>query len=368
MDLSSFVILNLRITPQKSNRKALTVESSRDCTMDMQFEGWARRARVLSKQIAPPLAEYRPSNSGFIVQETSTRGSSTEVSSTNPISFEPGKHFVDQVVIITGAGSGIGAAAAILFANHGARVVVCDLDEKAAQGTADFIRNTVAAKPCIVVTGDVTEDSYAEKVVEETMRTFGAIHVLVLNAGFTWDGMIHKMKDDQWDAMMEVHITAPFRMIRAAAPHMRDAAKREQERFGWAKPRSIVTISSVSGIHGNAGQSNYAAAKAGVVGLTKALAKEWGHLNIRSNALVFGHFRTRLTQDKSKGASISFKGKEVRLGIPQGNDVSQIMQQMIALGRVGTPEEAAGAILMIAGPYASYITGQAIEVTGGGWM
>jgi 3-oxoacyl-[acyl-carrier protein] reductase len=148
---------------------------------------------------------------------------------------------------------------------------------------------------------------------------------------------------------------------------MRGAAKTEMQTDGFARPRSILTVSSVSGMHGNAGQANYAAGKAGVVGLTKSIAKEWGPFNIRANSLVFGHFKTRLTQDKSKGASISYKGSDIKLGIPM-QGMGDIVSNMTALQRAGHAEEAAGAMLALTGPYASYITGQAIEVTGGGWM
>ena len=281
--------------------------------------------------------------------------------------FEPGRLLLNQVAIITGAGSGIGRAAAILFAHHGAYVCVSDLDAAAAEATADFIRNS-AGDRCIVVTGDVTAEDFPQRCVKTTVQAFGALHILVLNAGFTWDGVIQKMKPKQWDTMLNVHCTAPFKLIQAASPYMRDAAKTELERCGRAKPRSILTISSVSGVHGMAGQANYATAKAGVVGLTKAIAKEWGPLNIRANSLVFGYINTRLVQDKAKGASIEVGGEKVALGIPQADATAGIMQQLVALGRVGTAEEAAGAMLLLASPYASYITGQAVEVTGGGWL
>jgi 3-oxoacyl-[acyl-carrier protein] reductase len=299
-------------------------------------------------------------------------GSRLERSGTNAaeslIDFEPGRHLVGRTVIITGAGSGIGAATSILFANHGANVVLCDIDEKGAQATSDFIQNALGTGQSLVAAGDVTKDGYSEKVVEMAVEKFGGIDDLILNAGFTWDAVVHKMSDAQWNTMLDVHLGAPFKMIRAAAPYMRDVAKREIENLGFAKGRSILTISSVSGVHGNAGQANYAAAKAGVVGLTRALAKEWGQFNIRANSVVLGHFKTRLTQDKNKGASIRFRGEDIKLGIPQGSNMSALMEQMIPLQRLGLPEEAAGAMLILTGPYASYITGQAIEITGGGWM
>jgi 3-oxoacyl-[acyl-carrier protein] reductase len=300
------------------------------------------------------------------IEPTSSAG--TSKSNQGCFNYEPGRLLLNQVAIITGAGSGIGRAAAILFAHHGAYVCVSDLDAAAAEATADFIRNS-AGDRCITAVGDVTEEDFPQRCVDATVKAFGgSLHILVLNAGFTWDGVVHKMKPKQWDMMLNVHCTAPFRLIQAAAPYMRDAAKSELQRTGRAHPRSILTVSSVSGVHGNSGQANYATAKAGVVGLTRAVAKEWGLLNIRANSLVYGHINTRLVQDKEKGASISVDGEKISLGIPQADATAGLMQQLSALGRVGTAEEAAGAMLLLACPYASYITGQAIEVTGGGWM
>jgi 3-oxoacyl-[acyl-carrier protein] reductase len=162
--------------------------------------------------------------------------------------------------------------------------------------------------------------------------------------------------------MLLVHNTAPFRLIRAAAPYMRDAAKQELETKGKSKPRCIINISSVSGTHGNAGQANYATAKLGIVGLTKTVAKEWGGFNIRCNAIAYGTIDTRLTQAKEKGEHIVVDGKKVSLGVPAAlqGDLNRI-----PLRRAGTVQEAAGAILMLASPHSSYITGQCIEVNGG---
>ena len=305
--------------------------------------------------------------SSHVVLDTHPTATPHTSATTDHFNFNPGQLLLNQVAIITGAGSGIGRATAILFAHHGALICVSDLDASAAEATACFIRNSIGDR-CIVVSGDVTSPDFPKRCIDATINAFHALHILVLNAGFTWDGVVQKITKKQWDTMLAVHCTAPFTMIQAATPHMRDAAKEEISKTGKAHPRSIITVSSVSGVHGNAGQANYATAKAGVVGLTKAVAKEWGRFNIRANTLVFGHINTRLVQDKEKGASIEVGGELVRLGIPQADATAGIMQQLVALGRVGTAEEAAGSALLLACPYASYITGQAIEVTGGGWM
>jgi 3-oxoacyl-[acyl-carrier protein] reductase len=283
-------------------------------------------------------------------------------------SFEPGRLLLGQVALITGAGSGIGRACAILFAHHGAKVVACDLDAAAAHATADFIRNS-AGDSVAVVQGDVTAPEFPKKAVDKAIDAFGALHILVLNAGYTWDRPVHRMREKEWQSMLDVHLTANFRIVQASAPYMREAAKKEIEDDGKACPRSIITLGSVSGTHGSAAQVNYSAAKAGLVGFTKSLAREWGMFNIRVNCIVPGYITTRLTGDRDRqDAVIEVDGETVQLGIPGGETQVHMARQMIAMGRVGAPEEVAGSILMLACPYASYITGQVIEVTGGGWL
>lgn len=269
--------------------------------------------------------------------------------------------FENQVAVVTGAGRGIGAAAAKLFAQHGAKVVVNDLNEEPCVEVVEAIK--AAGGDAIACHGDVTAAEFPDHLMKTAVDAYGKINVFVNNAGYTWDGMLHKMSDEQWQKILDVHATAPFRMIRALTPYMREAAKLERAEGKPAEPRCIINVSSTSGLHGNVGQANYATGKMGIVGLTKTVAKEWGSFGIRCNAVAFGFIETRLTQDKDKGASIEVDGKEIALGIPE--QMRQMAPMLIPLGRPGTPEEAAGGIVMMASPLAAYITGHTLEVTGG---
>jgi 3-oxoacyl-[acyl-carrier protein] reductase len=266
----------------------------------------------------------------------------------------------NKIAIVTGAGRGIGAATARLLAAHGAHVIVGDLDATPAEETAAAI--VAAGGRARAIPGDVTEPAYADEIVYAAIEA-GGLDVIVANAGYTWDAMAHKMTDEQWDAMLAVHLTAPFRLVRAAAPFIRTAAKQEQERDGRARARKLIFISSTSGTRGNLGQANYAAAKAGVVGLARTMAKEWGAFNVQANAVAFGLIETRLTAPKETGEQIARAGQDVRLGIPV--QMREMAKLLIPLGRPGTPEEAAGPVLFLASPLSDYVSGQVLEVTGG---
>lgn len=266
-----------------------------------------------------------------------------------------------KVAIITGAGRGIGAATARLFAQHGAKVVIGELDPEPGQAIVDEIK--AAGGSALLVAGDVTKADYAPQIVSAAIEEFGGLDVLVNNAGYTWDGVIHKMTDEQWQAMLDIHLTAPFRLLRAASSYLRDTAKREIESEGRAKARKIVNVSSTTGTRGNAGQVNYSAGKAGIMGVTKTLAKEWGSFNIQVNACAFGFIQTRLTDAKEKGETTERSGQNISLGIPQ--QMRDMAAKMIPLGRAGTPEDAAGPVLFFASPLSDYVSGQILEVTGG---
>ncbi|ORZ06878.1 hypothetical protein BCR42DRAFT_456216 [Absidia repens] len=261
-----------------------------------------------------------------------------------------------EVAIITGSAQGIGKSCAELFAREGAYVVVTDIDaEKAAQVAADL---TNAGYKAIAIPGNILDADFAEKLIEGTVKAFGRINHIVNNAGFTFDGMIHKTTDKQWDMMLAVHNTAPFKIIRAAAKYLR-------QKDGANK--TIVNISSTSGLHGNIGQANYATAKAGVVGFTKTIAKEWGAFGVRANTVAFGWVDTRLTRAKETGAAIEVDGQKVALGIPTGNKSGARINPYadIPLGRSGNADEVAGSVMMMCSPFSSYISGHTLEVTGG---
>ncbi len=266
-----------------------------------------------------------------------------------------------KVAILTGSGRGIGGAAAKLFASEGALVVVSDLDPTPAEETAAAIRN--AGGKAIVIAGDVTDPAFPAQLVKGTLDAFGGIDIIVNNAGYTWDAVIQNMTDKQWYAMIDVHTTAPFRILREASGFIRDAAKKEQAATGRAKARKVVNVSSVSGVYGNAGQVNYSTAKAGITGLTKTLAKEWGRYNVQVNCVCYGFIETRLTAPKEQAEKVQRGDEEIALGVPDA--LRQMAPMLIPLGRPGTPEEAAGPMLFLASPLSDYVSGHVLEVTGG---
>jgi len=266
-----------------------------------------------------------------------------------------------KVAIITGSGRGIGAATARLLGSEGARIVVSDLDPAPAEETAAAIRT--AGGQAIVVPGDVTDEAFPKQLIQGTLDAFGGIDIIVNNAGYTWDAVIQNMTDKQWYAIMDVHTTAPFRILREASHFIRDAAKKEAAANGRANPRKIINVSSVSGVYGNAGQANYSTAKAGITGLTKTMAKEWGRFNVQTNCVCFGFIDTRLTAAKENAETIQRDGEEIVLGVP--GQTRQMAALTISLGRPGTPEEAAGPVLFLASPLSNYVSGIVLEVTGG---
>ena len=263
----------------------------------------------------------------------------------------------DKVAIVTGSARGIGRATAELLSEHGAKVVINDLDGDLANQTAREIGSETA-----VHSGDLTKDGVPEALVQTAIDAWGKLDIIVNNAGYTLDAPIHKMTDDWFQRMLDIHLIAPFRVIRAAAPHLREPAKVERDE-GREVFRKIVNVSSISGTMGNAGQANYAAGKSAVVGLTKTLAKEWGQFKINVNAVAFGFVETRLTANKEEGGTFQKDGEEIKLGIPE--QMRAMAAMVIPLGRPATPEEAAGPVFFLCSPWADYVHGQVLNVTGG---
>jgi 3-oxoacyl-[acyl-carrier protein] reductase len=236
-------------------------------------------------------------------------------------------------------------------------VLINDLDGDVATQAAEEIAGETA-----VHAGDLTKPGAPEELVQAAIDAFGKIDIIVNNAGYTIDAPVHKMSDEQFQAMLDIHLVVPFRVIRAAAPHLREPAKKEREE-GREVFRKIVNISSISGTMGNAGQANYSSAKAGVTGLTKTLAKEWGQFKVNVNAVAFGFIDTRLTAAKVEDNTMEIGGAKVQLGIPE--QMRQMASMLIPLGRPGTPEEAAGGIFFLCSPWSNYVHGQILNVTGG---
>ncbi|MDH6521931.1 3-oxoacyl-[acyl-carrier protein] reductase [Streptomyces sp. SAI-135] len=267
----------------------------------------------------------------------------------------------DKVALVTGAGRGIGREIARKLGSEGARLVVNDLDREPAEETVALL-----AKEGIEATafpGSVTEPDFGERFVRAAQDTYGRLDIIVNNAGYTWDSVIHKTTDEQFDAMLDVHLRAPFRILRAATGAFREAARRDAE-AGEHGVRKVVNISSVAGLGGNVGQAGYASGKAGVVGLTRTLAKEWGRYQVTVNAVAFGLIATRLTDAPAGGgATIDVDGRNIKVGI--GDELRGALEAGIPLGRAGTPEDAAGAVCLFTIPESDYITGQVV-VAGGG--
>jgi 3-oxoacyl-[acyl-carrier protein] reductase len=262
-----------------------------------------------------------------------------------------------RVAIISGSGRGIGRDLALRMASEGAAVVINDLDEEPARAVVAEIRAAGGrAEACV---GDVTAPDFADRFVGTALANFGGLDIVVNNAGYTWDAVIQKMSDEQWRAILDVHLRAPFRILRAAGAHFRETAA-----SGTSHVRKVVNIASVAGIYGNPGQANYASAKAGVIGMTRALAKEWGRFGVTVNCVAFGLISTRLTQTLGdEDAQIDIQGRSISVGLKAST--LEVFAKQIPLGRPGTSQEAANGVFMLCSPESDYITGQLLEVGGG---
>ncbi|WP_412552177.1 SDR family NAD(P)-dependent oxidoreductase [Shimia sp. MIT1388] len=265
-----------------------------------------------------------------------------------------------KTAYITGAGNGIGRAVALKLASEGANIVLNDLEDAPAQAVVEEI--TAAGGNAIAFVGSVTEKGFAERFIGAGVQKWNAIDIIVNNAGYTWDSLIGHMTDDQFDAMMDVHVKAPFQILRAASGFIKGHAKKEAE-GGREVFRKVVNISSIAGTGGNVGQANYSSAKSAVLGLTKSLAKEWGRYKVNVNCVAFGYIETRLTQATDDKKSITVDGNTVGIGIP--TKVAGGFAAMVPLGRPGTPEEAADGVYLMCCPESNYVSAQVLTVGGG---
>jgi 3-oxoacyl-[acyl-carrier protein] reductase len=268
-----------------------------------------------------------------------------------------------KAALVTGAGRGVGAAIARKLASEGARVLVNDLDAGPADETVAAVRDEGGeAEP---LPGDVAAPDFGERAVAAILEHFGRLDIVVNNAGYIWNTSLQKTVDEQWYAMLDVHATAPFRILRAAVPYLRDAVARETA-AGEPVHRKVVNVSSISGLYGAATQIAYSAGKAAQIGITRSLAKEWGRYRVNVNCVAFGYIETRLTQPLTRGeARIQVGARELKVGLDPA--YVERMRELIPLGRPGTPEEAAGAVYLFCSPESDYVSGQ-IVVAGGGLL
>ncbi|HTA41313.1 MAG TPA: SDR family oxidoreductase [Bryobacteraceae bacterium] len=261
-----------------------------------------------------------------------------------------------KVALVTGAGRGIGRAIGHQLAAARASVMLNDLDS----GPLEEAGGTIPGSRTLA--GDLTDPAFPQRLVEQTIAEFGGIDIIVNNAGYTWDNIIQKTSDEQFQAMLDIHIVAPFRILRAAAPWIRDTAKREAAE-GRRVHRKVVNITSISATDGGAGQAGYSSGKAAVIGLTRTMAKEWGRYAVNVNAVGFGLIETRLIQPLTQDSKIELKGHEIRVGVQPA-----MLEKVIAssaLGRAGTVEEAAAAVMFFCSPMSDFVTGEVLMCTGG---
>ncbi len=258
-----------------------------------------------------------------------------------------------KVAVVTGAGRGIGQATAVTFAREGALVLASDIDEEPLQETKKLIEE--AGGKVLCVRADVRSREDCENMMKKAAEELGsgAIDILANIAGITRDRVIHKMSDEDWDFVIDVNLRGTFNCIRAVAPYMRDVAKKEVAE-GKEYHRKIINTASTAALRGNPGQINYTAAKGGIIGITRTVAREWGPFYINCNCVAPGLTATRLTQPKKKGDEY---------GIPE--ELLKRTIESIPFKRAGTPQELANVYLFLASDLSNYVTGQVINVSGG---
>jgi 3-oxoacyl-[acyl-carrier protein] reductase len=265
-----------------------------------------------------------------------------------------------KAALVTGAGRGIGRAIAEQLAESGASVMINDLDAEPAGAAVIAIRE--AGGRAEQLAGDITRPDFPQQLVDATIAAFGSLDIIVNNAGYMWNNVIQKTTDEQFQAMLDINIVGPFRILRAASTFIREAAKREIAQ-GRRVMRKIVNITSIAGTDGNAGQAGYSSGKAAVVGLTRTMAKEWGRYNVNVNCVGFGLIETRLTQPLGEDAKIDVKGRQIAVGVSPS--VLESVKTVSPLGRTGTVQEAAHAVLFFCSPLSDYVTGEVLICSGG---
>jgi 3-oxoacyl-[acyl-carrier protein] reductase len=265
-----------------------------------------------------------------------------------------------RTALVTGSARGIGRAIAERLLAAGASVMLNDLDEPLLLEAAAQLNHPERVRH---VTGDLTHPDTPAAIVDATLSAFGSVDIIVNNAGYTWDSVIQKTTDEQFQAMLDIHLVAPFRILRAASEYLRSSAKSEAA-AGRRVTRKVVNVTSIAGTDGNPGQLAYSTAKAGVLGLTRTMAKEWGRYNVNVNAVGFGLIETRLVvSQEAQSGTLHMHGAEIKIGVSP--DALDALKQEIPLGRLGTPDEAAAAVLFFCSPLSDYVTGEVL-ICGGG--
>ncbi|HTN81785.1 MAG TPA: SDR family NAD(P)-dependent oxidoreductase [Acidimicrobiales bacterium] len=289
-----------------------------------------------------------------------------------------------QVAIVTGGARGIGGATATMLAANGARVVIAEVDAAKAEETVRGLNEALADGSASAFVADLVVPGVCDDLVRHTLDTFGSLDIVVNNAGYAWDGGIHGMSDEQFQAMLDIHLVVPFRLARACAPVFRAAAESDEAR-GIRRHRKTVMVSSLAGQWGLAGAGNYASAKAGMLGLMRTLAQEWGRYRVNVNAVAFGVIQTRFGLPQSEHEVIETGGRTIHVGMPAKQAerlgvrvepdrvvtdeemyaARSVPSGAVALGRTGTISDAADAIFWLCSPLADYVTGQVVAVNGG---
>lgn len=267
-----------------------------------------------------------------------------------------------KTALVTGTAQGIGRALALKLAGEGANVFAIDLDADGLKSLAEEI--SAAGGACKTFAGDITEVDFGDRAVAVCLEQFGDIHIIVNNAGYIWNSRIVNHTDEQWYAMIDVHATGPFRILRAAGRHFRAQSKLADKEGRTDVTRKVVNVSSISGLYGAETQFSYSAAKSALFGMTRSLAKDWGRYNVTVNCVAFGHIETRLTQEfEGEIPEIDVGGRKHKVGIPA--QAIEMSKAMTPLRRAGSPEDGAGAIFLFCLPESDFITGEIISASGG---